>query len=43
MTEDDMVAWHPQLTGHEFEQALGVAGGQGRWFAAVHEVTKSQT
>ena len=25
-----MVGWHPQLDGHEFEQALGVADGQGR-------------
>ena len=23
MTEDDMVEWHHQLDGHEFEQALG--------------------
>ena len=24
-----MVGWHYQLNGHEFEQALGVGGGQG--------------
>ena len=24
-----MVAWHHQLDGHEFEQALGVGDGQG--------------
>ena len=29
MTEDEMVGWHHQLNGHEFEQALGVGGGQG--------------
>ena len=29
MTEDDMVEWHHQLDGHEFEQALGVGDGQG--------------
>ena len=29
MTEDEMVAWHHQLNGHEFEQALGVGDGQG--------------
>ena len=29
MTEDEMVAWHYQLYGHEFEQALGVGDGQG--------------
>ena len=23
MTEDEIVAWHYQLNGHEFEQALG--------------------
>ena len=29
MTEDEMVGWHYQLNGHEFEQALGVGDGQG--------------
>ena len=29
MTEDEMVGWHHQLYGHEFEQALGVGDGQG--------------
>ena len=29
MTEDEMVVWHHQLDGHEFEQALGVGDGQG--------------
>ena len=28
-TEDEMVGWHHQLNGHEFEQALGVDDGQG--------------
>ena len=28
-TEDEMVGWHQRLDGHEFEQALGVDGGQG--------------
>ena len=28
-TEDEMVAWHHQLNGHEFEQAPGVGDGQG--------------
>ena len=27
-TEDEMVGWHHQLNGHEFEQALGVGDGQ---------------
>ena len=29
MTEDEMVGWHHQLDGYEFEQALGVGDGQG--------------
>ena len=29
MTEDEMVRWHHQLDGHEFEQAQGVGNGQG--------------
>ena len=28
MTEDEVVGWHHQLNGHEFEQALGVGDGQ---------------
>ena len=26
MTEDEMVGWHHQLDGHEFEQTLGDEG-----------------
>ena len=29
MTEDEMVGWHHQLNGHEFEQAPRVGDGQG--------------
>jgi len=29
MTEDEMVGWHHQLNGHEFEQAPGVGDGWG--------------
>ena len=29
MTEDEMVGWHHQLNGHDFEQASGVGDGQG--------------
>ena len=29
MTEDEMVGWHPWLSGHEFEQTLGDSEGQG--------------
>ena len=28
-TEDELVEWRYQLNGHEFEQALGIADGQG--------------
>ena len=42
-TEEEMVRWHHQLTGHEFEQTLGDSGGQGSLHAAVHGVAKSQT
>ena len=28
-TEDDMVGWHHQVDGHEFEQGLGVSDGPG--------------
>ena len=36
MTEDEMVEWHHQLNGHEFEQAPGVGDeqeglGRGQW------------
>ena len=29
MTEDEMIGWHHQLNGHEFEQTLGDSEGQG--------------
>jgi len=29
MTEDEMVGWHHQLNGHEFEQTPRVGEGQG--------------
>ena len=29
MTEDEIVEWHHQLNGHEFEQTLGDSKGQG--------------
>ena len=28
-TEDEMIGWHHQLNGHEFEQAPGDGEGQG--------------
>ena len=29
MTEDEVVGWHHQFNGHEFEQTLGHSEGQG--------------
>ena len=29
MTEDEMVGWHHQLDGHEFEQVPGIGDEQG--------------
>ena len=29
LTEDEMVGWHHQLSGHEFEQTLRDSEGQG--------------
>ena len=29
MTEDEVVGWHHQLNGHEFEQTLGDGEGHG--------------
>ena len=29
MTEDEMVGWHHQLDGHEFQQAPAIGDGQG--------------
>ena len=29
MTEDEMVGWHHQLNGHEFEWTPGIDDGQG--------------
>ena len=42
MTEDEMVGWHHQFNGYEFEETLGV-GDREAWHAAVHGVAKSQT
>ena len=33
MTEDEMVGWHHQLNGREFEQAPGVGDRQEAWCA----------
>ena len=43
MTEDEMVGWHHQLDGHEFEQAPEVGDEQGSLACTVHGVAKSRT
>ena len=40
MTEDEMVGWHHQLDGHEFEQASGLAMDREAWHATVHGVAE---
>ena len=42
-TEDEMVGWHNQLDGHDFDRALGDGEGQGSLVCAVRAVTKNQT
>ena len=42
MAQDEMVGWHHQLDGHEFEQAPGV-GDRESWCSAVCEVKESRT
>ena len=43
MTEDEMVGWHHQLDGHEFEQAPRVGDGQGSLVCCSPWGHKSQT
>ena len=43
MTEDEIVGWHQQLNGHEFERALELVMYGEAWCAAVHGLAKSQT
>ena len=42
-TEDEMVGWHHQLNGHEFEQDLGTVKDREAWCATVQGITKSWT
>ena len=43
MTEDEVVGWHHQLNGHEFEQVQEIVKDREAWCAAVHGVAKSWT
>ena len=38
MTEDELVGWHHQINGHEFEQTQGDSEA---WCVAVHGAAKS--
>ena len=43
MAEDEIVGWHHQQDGREFEQAPGAVMDREAWYAAVYGVTKSRT
>ena len=43
MTEDEMVGWHHQLNGHEFEQGPEIMKDREAWHAAVHRVANHWT
>ena len=42
-TEDEMVGWHQQFHGHEFEQVLEVGDSQRSLACCIYEVAKSWT
>ena len=41
--QDEMVGWHHQLNGHEFEQLQELVMDREAWCAAAHGITKSWT
>ena len=42
-TEDEVVGWHHQLNGHEFDQSLGDSEGQGSLACCDSWITKIGT
>ena len=40
VTEDEIVEWHHQIKGHEFEQAPDMVKDREAWCAGVHGVKK---
>ena len=43
MTEDEMVGWHHQCDGYEFEQLWEIVKDREAQSAAAHVVAKNQT
>ena len=42
MADDEMIGWHHQLNGQEFEQNPGDSEGREALWAVVHRVAKNQ-
>ena len=41
MSEDEMVGWHHQFNGYDFEQILGDSEVQGSLACCIHRVSES--